>query len=86
MAKSNHLPTAQKVNVDNSKISVCCVEMIPGKGAQLGRAAGSYLTMLDKQMKEDYALMRQQSGEKRFIPLDSLATVGMDKLFLILHR
>jgi len=62
-----HIPIGQ---------DVCCVEMIPGKGAQLGRSAGSYLTMLDKQMKEDYALMRQQSGEKRFIPLDSLATVG----------
>uniref|UniRef100_A0A7S0H023 Large ribosomal subunit protein uL2 C-terminal domain-containing protein n=2 Tax=Amorphochlora amoebiformis TaxID=1561963 RepID=A0A7S0H023_9EUKA len=27
-------------------------------------------------MKEDYALVRLQSGEKRYIPLDCLATVG----------
>jgi len=62
-----HIPLGQ---------DVCCVEMEPGKGAQLGRAAGTYLTMLDKQMKEGYALVRQQSGEKRFVPLDSLCTVG----------
>ncbi len=56
--------------------SVCCVELYPGKGAQLGRSAGTYLTMLDKQMKKGHALVRQQSGEKRFIPLDCMATIG----------
>jgi len=62
-----HVPLGQDVS---------CVEMIPGKGAQLGRSAGTYLTMLDKKMKDGHALMRLQSGEKRFIPLDSLCTVG----------
>lgn len=50
------------------------VEMIPGKGGQLGRSAGSALQVLAKE--GNFAHLKMPSGEIRMIPLRSLATVG----------
>lgn len=50
------------------------VEMIPGKGGQLGRSAGSALQVLAKE--GNFAHLKMPSGEIRMIPLQSLATVG----------
>jgi large subunit ribosomal protein L2 len=51
------------------------VELVPGKGGQMGRAAGTALAL---QAKEGgYAHLKLPSGEVRMVPLESLATVGV---------
>ena len=50
------------------------VEMHPGKGAQLVRAAGMYAQVMAKE--NGYAQLRLPSGEVRMIDLNCKATVG----------
>ena len=50
------------------------VELIPGKGGQLARSAGSYATVMAKEGK--YAILRLPSGEMRKVLLKCYATVG----------
>ncbi|HEC12933.1 MAG TPA: 50S ribosomal protein L2 [Acidiferrobacteraceae bacterium] len=54
--------------------TVHCVEMKPGKGAQIGRSAGSVVQYLGRE--RDYAQLRLRSGEVRLIHLDCRATIG----------
>ena len=51
------------------------VEMQPGKGGQLVRAAGTGAQLMDKEGK--YATLRLPSGEMRMIPINCRATVGI---------
>lgn len=53
---------------------VSCVELKPGKGAQIARAAGTYCTLLAKE--GDVGHVRLPSGEVRLFSLDCRATVG----------
>jgi large subunit ribosomal protein L2 len=53
---------------------VSCVELKPGKGAQIARAAGTYCTLLAKE--GDTGHVRLPSGEVRLFSLDCRATVG----------
>ncbi len=53
---------------------VHCIEMKPGKGAQLARAAGTSAQFLGHE--GGYALMRLRSGEMRKILLDCRVTIG----------
>ncbi len=50
------------------------IEIYPGKGAQLVRAAGSQAQLLSKE--NGYAAIRLPSGEMRYIRLDCRATIG----------
>ncbi|MCX5772001.1 MAG: 50S ribosomal protein L2 [Candidatus Hydrogenedentes bacterium] len=50
------------------------VEMTPGKGGQLARAAGLGCQLLAKEGK--FAALRLPSGEMRRVPLDCRATIG----------
>lgn len=50
------------------------VEMIPGKGAQLARSAGTSAQLVAKTDK--YATLRLPSGEIRMVLVNCLATVG----------
>jgi len=50
------------------------IEMKPGKGGQIARAAGTFAQLVAKE--EDYAQLRMPSGEIRKIHLDCFATVG----------
>jgi large subunit ribosomal protein L2 len=50
------------------------IEMKPGKGAQLARAAGAYAQYLGRDA--GYALLRLGSGEVRRVSLECKATVG----------
>lgn len=50
------------------------IEIYPGKGAQLVRAAGSHAQLLSKE--NGYAAIRLPSGEMRYISLDCRATIG----------
>ena len=53
---------------------VHCVEMRPGKGAQLARAAGTAAQLVARE--GNYATIRLRSGEMRKVPSDCRATVG----------
>ena len=50
------------------------VELYPGKGAQLARAAGIQAQLMAKEGK--YALLRLPSGELRNVPAECMATIG----------
>ena len=50
------------------------IEMQPGKGGQIAKAAGSAAQLMAKEGK--YATLRLPSGEMRMIPLKCKATVG----------
>ncbi len=54
--------------------TVHCVELRPGKGAQLGRSAGASVQLVAKEGA--YATLRLRSGEMRKIPVDCRATIG----------
>lgn len=51
------------------------IEMHPGKGGQLVRAAGTAAQLMAKEGK--YATLRLPSGEMRMIPINCRATVGV---------
>ncbi|MEK6566632.1 MAG: 50S ribosomal protein L2, partial [Bacteroidota bacterium] len=51
------------------------VEMIQGKGGQLGRSAGNSLQLMAKE--GDFATLKLPSGEVRKLPLQCYATVGV---------
>ena len=50
------------------------IELYPGKGAQLVRAAGNSAQLMAKEGK--YATLRLPSGEMRMVPLNCRATIG----------
>ena len=50
------------------------VELYPGKGAQLVRAAGNMAQLMGKE--ESYALIRLPSGEMRKVAINCMATIG----------
>jgi large subunit ribosomal protein L2 len=54
--------------------TVHCVEMQPGKGAQLARAAGTSVQLLARE--GSYAQLRLRSGEIRRVHVDCRATIG----------
>jgi large subunit ribosomal protein L2 len=54
--------------------TVHCVEMLPGKGAQLARAAGASVQLLARE--GDYAQIRLRSGEIRRVHVNCRATIG----------
>ena len=51
-----------------------CVEMKPGKGAQIGRSAGAAIQLVAREGR--YAQLRLRSGEVRKILVDCRATLG----------
>ena len=51
-----------------------CIELKPGKGAQLVRSAGNAAQLMAKEGK--WAQVRLPSGEVRLIPLGAKATIG----------
>jgi len=50
------------------------IEMKPGRGGQLARAAGAYAQLVGKDA--GYALLRLSSGEQRMVRGECMATVG----------
>jgi large subunit ribosomal protein L2 len=55
-------------------LDVHCIELHPGRGAQMCRSAGSYATLSNKE--GEYATLTLPSGEMRRVPADCLATIG----------
>jgi len=54
--------------------TVHCIEMLPGKGAQLARSAGAGAQLLARE--GSYAQLRLRSGEIRKVHIDCRATIG----------
>lgn len=54
--------------------TVHCVEMTPGKGAQLARSAGTSVQLLARE--GSYAQLRLRSGEIRRVHVECRATIG----------
>ena len=54
--------------------TICCVEMLPGKGAQLARSAGTSAQLLARE--GIYAQIRLRSGEVRRVHVECRATIG----------
>ncbi|MDP5238270.1 50S ribosomal protein L2 [Uliginosibacterium sp. 31-16] len=54
--------------------TIHCVEMLPGKGAQLARAAGTSVQLLARE--GIYAQLRLRSGEIRRVHIECRATIG----------
>ena len=50
------------------------IELVPGKGGQLVRSAGESAQLMAKEGK--YATLRLPSGEMRYVPIKSRATIG----------
>ena len=58
-----------------SGLEVHCIELAPGKGAQMCRSAGSYARLTNREGK--FATLVLPSGETRRVSLDCRAVVGM---------
>jgi large subunit ribosomal protein L2 len=54
--------------------TIHCIEMRPGKGAQLARSAGAAVQLISRE--SGYANLRLRSGEMRRVPLNCRATIG----------
>ena len=54
--------------------TIHCIEMLPGKGAQLARSAGTSVQLLARE--GSYAQLRLRSGEIRKVHVDCRATIG----------
>jgi large subunit ribosomal protein L2 len=54
--------------------TVHCIEILPGKGAQLARSAGASVQLLARE--GSYAQLRLRSGEIRKVHIDCRATIG----------
>jgi large subunit ribosomal protein L2 len=54
--------------------TIHCIEMLPGKGAQLARAAGTSVQLLARE--GSYAQLRLRSGEIRKVLVECRATIG----------
>jgi large subunit ribosomal protein L2 len=54
--------------------TIHCIEMLPGKGAQMARAAGASVMLLARE--GSYAQVRLRSGEIRKVHIECRATIG----------
>src|SRR5690554_1236407 len=54
--------------------TIHCIELKPGKGAQLARSAGASVQLVAREGQ--YATLRLRSGEMRKVPADCRATLG----------
>jgi large subunit ribosomal protein L2 len=54
--------------------TIHCIEMLPGKGAQIARSAGTSVQLLARE--GSYAQLRLRSGEIRKVHVDCRATIG----------
>nr|NP_066335.1 ribosomal protein L2 [Malawimonas jakobiformis]AAG13702.1 ribosomal protein L2 [Malawimonas jakobiformis] len=52
------------------------IELVPGKGGQLARAAGTYALLVSK-TANGYAMLRLKSGETRLVSIFCMATIGV---------
>lgn len=54
--------------------TIHCIEMQPGKGAQMARSAGAAVQLVARE--SEHAVLRLRSGEMRKVSIDCRATIG----------
>jgi large subunit ribosomal protein L2 len=54
--------------------TIHCVELQPGKGAQIARSAGTYVQVVGRD--RGMVIVRLNSGEQRYVRSDCMATIG----------
>jgi large subunit ribosomal protein L2 len=54
--------------------TIHCIELRPGKGAQIARSAGASVQLVARE--SGYATLRLRSGEMRRVPVECRATIG----------
>jgi large subunit ribosomal protein L2 len=54
-----------------------CLELMPGRGAQMARSAGTSIQLIEKNFRPNLALVVNVSKEQRLVPQNCLATVGV---------
>lgn len=54
--------------------TIHCIEMQPGKGAQMARSAGAAVQLVSRE--SEHAVLRLRSGEMRKVSIDCRATIG----------
>src|SRR3989338_6292900 len=78
IVSGNHVPIKLGNTLPLSQIplgtNVHCVELKPGRGAQLARSAGSYVQIIAKE--GIYCAVRVRSGEVRKVLANCRATIG----------
>jgi len=52
------------------------IELVPGKGGKIARAAGTYALLINK-YKNGFAMLRLSSGEIRMVSVLCMATIGV---------
>jgi large subunit ribosomal protein L2 len=65
---------AMKLKYIPTGLDVHCVELVPGKGAQMCRSAGTYAKLSNRE--DDFATLVLPSGEVRRVSLECRATIG----------
>ena len=77
--KANDISLKPGVSLPLSEIpiglNVCCIELKPGCGAKMSRAAGSFAKLAGKE--NGMAVLKLMSGETRLVSLDCMATIGI---------
>lgn len=75
-AEKTPIKTGNRAMLKNIPIGtqICLVELFPKKGAQLGRSAGSSVTLMS--VEGDMAQLKLSSGELRIASGDCFATIG----------
>lgn len=76
VAESAPLTTGNRMRLKNVPVGyqVYNAELVPGKGGQLARSAGSYVEVLAN--ADGYTDLRLGSGEVRRVPWEGLASIG----------
>ena len=76
VADAAPLTTGNRMKMRNIPVGyqVYNAELVPGKGGQLARSAGSYVEVLAN--ADGYTDLRLASGEVRRVPWDGLASIG----------
>jgi large subunit ribosomal protein L2 len=76
IAESAPLTTGNRLQLRNIPVGyqVYNVELVPGKGGQLARSAGSYVEVLAN--ADGYTDLRLSSGEVRRVPWEGFASIG----------
>jgi len=55
-------------------LEICCIELLPGRGAQIVRSAGQVAILRNKE--DEYAQVKLPSGEVRMINVNCRAVIG----------
>ncbi len=76
IGSDSEIEESNRMKIDDIPVGsfIYGIELIPGNGAQLVRAAGAKAQLIAKE--GNYALVKMPSGEVRKVPINAMATIG----------